>query len=151
MGPFLNEYDFDIVANVGKVNMDDDGLNCNPSSNEENTIGVHWRKDENLEVVPTWYTLAYLCTMLGCSWDVPQINIGNKDSCDTNIELKGDGALDIHENTLVISYLQASEILDKLTFKIMTRLCIRAKQFEWEGISLLWVGRNGLAWIMFRL
>jgi hypothetical protein len=67
MGPFLNEYDFDIVANVGKVNMDDDGLNCNPSSNEENTIGVHWRKDENLEVVPTWYTLAYLCTMLGCS------------------------------------------------------------------------------------
>jgi hypothetical protein len=93
--------------------MDDGGLNWNPSSNEENTIGVHWYKDVNLEMVLTWHVLAYLCTMLRCFWDVPQINMGNKDSCDTNIELKGDGALDIHEDALVISYFQASEILVK--------------------------------------
>jgi len=124
MGLFLHEYDFDIVDNVGRVNMDDDEVNWSPSSNEGNTIGVHWHKDTNLEVVPTWHALAYLCIMLGCSWDVPQINMCNKHSCDTNIELKGDGVLDIHEDALVISYLQASEILVKLSFKIMTRLCI---------------------------
>jgi hypothetical protein len=124
MGLFLHEYDFDIVDNVGRVNMDDDELNWSPSSNEENTIGVHWHKDANLEVVPTWHALTYLCIILGCSWDVPQINMCNKHSCDTNIESKGDGVIDIHEDALVISYLQASEILVKLSFKIMTRLCI---------------------------
>lgn len=47
--------------------------------------------------------------------------MGNEDSCDTSIELKG---LNIHEDALVISYLQTNEILVKLTFKIMIRLCI---------------------------
>jgi hypothetical protein len=30
-------------------------------------------------------------------WDVPQTNMGNKDSCDMDIELEGDSALDIHQ------------------------------------------------------
>lgn len=43
--------------------------------------------------------------MLGCYENVSQINMGNEDSHDTNIESKGDGALDIHDDARVITYL----------------------------------------------
>jgi hypothetical protein len=43
--------------------------------------------------------------MLGCSEDLLQINMSNEDSHDTNIESKGDGALDIHDDARVITYL----------------------------------------------
>jgi len=42
--------------------------------------------------------------------DVFQTNIGDGDSHDMDIELKGDGALDIHVNAPIIAYLQASEV-----------------------------------------
>jgi hypothetical protein len=32
------------------------------------------------------------------------------------IELKGDGALDIHENATIIAHLQVDEVLVRLTF-----------------------------------
>jgi hypothetical protein len=38
MGPILQEYKFDIVPKVGKVNWDANGLSQNPSFNEKNTI-----------------------------------------------------------------------------------------------------------------
>jgi hypothetical protein len=38
---------------VGRVNQDANGLNQNPSSNEEDTIGAHWHGDINLKVVPS--------------------------------------------------------------------------------------------------
>jgi hypothetical protein len=37
----LQEYDFDIIHRPSKVNRNADGLNQNPSSNEEDTMGVH--------------------------------------------------------------------------------------------------------------
>jgi hypothetical protein len=43
--------------------------------------------------------------------------MGNEDSHDLEIELEGDGVLDIYENALVIAYLQASEIFIELTPK----------------------------------
>ncbi len=39
-----------------------------------------------------------------------QINKGNEDPHDVNIELEGNGALYIHEDAHVITYLQASEV-----------------------------------------
>ncbi len=49
----LLEYEFDIIHMVGRVNQDANGLNQNPSSNEEDTIGAHWHGDINLKVVPS--------------------------------------------------------------------------------------------------
>jgi len=36
----LKEYDFDIIHKPGRVNRDANGLSRNPSSNEEDTIGL---------------------------------------------------------------------------------------------------------------
>jgi len=47
----------------------------------------------------------YLCTLLGCCGDVPQINMGDGNVRDVDNELKGDGALYIHEDAHVITYL----------------------------------------------
>jgi hypothetical protein len=47
---------------------------------------------------------------LGCSRDVLQINIGNKDSHDVDVEPKGDAPLNIHEDVFVIAYLQMGEV-----------------------------------------
>jgi hypothetical protein len=57
------------------------------------------------EAILKWHILTYLCTMLGCYENVSQINMGNEDSHDTNIESKGDGALNIHDDAHVITYL----------------------------------------------
>jgi len=43
--------------------------------------------------------------------------MGNMNSHDANIVLEGNGALDIHEDAHVITYLQACEILVGLTPK----------------------------------
>jgi hypothetical protein len=48
----LQEYDFDIIHKLGKVNQDVNGLNWNPSSNNKDTTGACWHGDVDLEVVP---------------------------------------------------------------------------------------------------
>jgi len=61
-----------------------------------------------LEARPRWHTLTYLCTMLKCYKNVFQIDLGNQDSCDVNIELEGNGALDIHEYACACYFIFAS-------------------------------------------
>jgi hypothetical protein len=67
----LQEYDFDIIHKLGRVNQDVDGLSWNPSSNEKDTTWAHWHGDVDLEVIPRWHASTYLCTLLGCFGDVP--------------------------------------------------------------------------------
>jgi hypothetical protein len=50
--------------------------------------------------------------------------MGNGDSHDMDIELKGDGALNIDEDALVIAYLLISEIPVGLTSKECDLSCI---------------------------
>ncbi len=59
----------------------------------------------NLEVVLVWHASTYLCTLVGCSRDVPQTNMGGGNSHDVDIELEGDGALHIHADAPIIAYL----------------------------------------------
>jgi hypothetical protein len=66
----LQEYDFDIIHKLGRVNRDVDGLSWNPSSNKEDTFGAHWHGDVDLETIPRWHASAYLCNLLGCFGDV---------------------------------------------------------------------------------
>jgi hypothetical protein len=97
---------FDIVHRVGKVNWDVDGLIWSSNCNEDDPIEACWHNGVDLEAILKWHIkLTYLCTMLRCSKDVFQINMGNKDSHDINIESKGDGALDVHDHAHVITYL----------------------------------------------
>jgi len=48
---------------------------------------------------------------------VPQTRLGNGDSQEEDIEPKGNGALDIHDDSPINAYLQASEISIKLIIK----------------------------------
>jgi len=64
-----------------------------------------------LEAISRWHAFAYLCTSLGCT-----PNMGNKDSCDVNIELEGECSR--HTSDIdVITYLQVGKVSIGLTPK----------------------------------
>jgi hypothetical protein len=65
------------------------------------------------------------------------------DPHDVDMESKGNGALDIYDDALVIAYLQASKIPIGLTPKENDHVVHRAKQFRWEGNSFLWMWADG--------
>ncbi len=52
---------------------------------------------------------------------------------DVDMELEGNGALDIYDDAPIIAYLQASEISIRLTPKERDRVVHKAKWFKWEG------------------
>ncbi len=85
-----------------------------------------------MDVILGWHTSTYLSILLGRSKDVFHNNMGNKDSHDLEIELEGDGVLDIYENALVIAYLQASGIFIELTPKEHDQVVHWATWFKWE-------------------
>jgi hypothetical protein len=99
-------------------------LNQNPSSNEEDTIRAHWHGDVDLEAIPRWDASIYLCTLLGCFKDVLQTSVDDGDPHDVDMELEGNGALDIYDDALVIAYLQTCEILIGLSPKERDRIVI---------------------------
>jgi hypothetical protein len=84
----LQEYDFDIIHRLSRVKRYANGLSWNPSSNEEDTTRASWHGDVDLEVIPGWHAFAYLCTLLGCSKDVPQTSADDGDPHDVDMELE---------------------------------------------------------------
>ncbi len=59
------------------------------------------------------------------------------DSHDVDMDLEGNGALDIYDDAFVIAYLQVGEVLVGLTPKERDHVVHKAKRFKWEGNSLL--------------
>jgi hypothetical protein len=75
-------------------------------------------------------------------WDilgtyVPQINMGNGDFHEVDMELQSKGVINIHEDALVITYLQGGKFLIRLIPKECDHVVHRAKQFRWEDNSPL--------------
>ncbi len=68
-----------------------------------------------------------------------------------NMELEGNGALDIYDDALVMAYLQACEIPIGLTPKERDYVVHRAKRFKWEGNSLLHMWANGQVKVVLHL
>jgi hypothetical protein len=62
----------------------------------------------DLETIPSWNASTYLCTLLGCLGMHFKLTLVTKVPM-MDIESKGVGALDIHENAHVLAYLQATE------------------------------------------
>ncbi len=69
----------------------------------------------------------YLCPLLGCSRDVPQTNMDDGNPHDVDMELEGNGALNIYDDAPVIAYLQTGEISIGLTPKERDRVVHKAK------------------------
>jgi hypothetical protein len=59
------------------------------------------------------------------------------DPQDVDMELEGNGALNIYDDALAIAYLQVGEVLIRLTPKERDYVMHRAKRFKWESNSLL--------------
>jgi hypothetical protein len=85
----------------------------------------------DLEVVPKWHTFAYLCILLGCYKDVPKVRLNSGDSQEEDIEPKGNGILDIHDDLFVIAYSTTSGVSVGLTPKELNWVMHRVKQFKW--------------------
>ncbi len=64
-----------------------------------------------LVAIPRWHISTYLYTSLGCFGDVPSTSVDDGDPHEVDMESKGNGALDIYDDALVlvITYLQAHE------------------------------------------
>jgi hypothetical protein len=67
---------------------------------------------------------------------------------DVDMELEGNGALDIYDDALVIAYLQAGEVPIGLTLKEKDCVVHKAKWFKWEGNSFLQMWANGQVKVM---
>ncbi len=65
------------------------------------------------------------------------------------MELKGNDDLEIYDDAHVIAYLQVGEVPIGLTPKDMDYVVHRAKQFKWEGNSLLLMWANGQVKVVF--
>jgi hypothetical protein len=64
---------------------------------------------------------------LGCFGDVVQTNVEDEDPHDVDMELKGNGALDIYDDAHVTTYLQACEVIIGLTPKEKDRVEHKAR------------------------
>ncbi len=84
----------------------------------------------DLEVVPGWHVLTYFYTLLRCYGDVPHTNVDDGDPYDVDMEPKGNGAQNIYDDELVISYLQANEVPIGLTPKKWDHVVPKVKQFK---------------------
>jgi hypothetical protein len=74
--------------------------------------------------------------VLGWFKDVFYNSTGDENSCDLEIELKNDGALDIHEDANIIARLQVYEVLVRLTLNECDQVVHRVKLFKWEFFFL---------------
>jgi hypothetical protein len=69
--------------------------------------------------------------------------VDDGDHHDADMELEGNGALDIYDDAPVIAYLRASEVPIGLTPKEKDSVVHKAKRFKWEGNSLRRMWANG--------
>jgi hypothetical protein len=67
--------------------------------------GACWHGDVDLQVVPRWHASTHMCTLLGCFKDIFKISVGVGDSHDADMELEGNGPLDIYDDAPIIAYL----------------------------------------------
>ncbi len=133
-----------IVHRVSKVNQHVDGLNQNPSTNEDITR-ARWHGDIDLEAILIWHAFTYLCIVLEHFGNVPHNGMDNGDfHHDQDIKLEGNGVLDIHEDIPIIASTSMWSS-NWVTLKEQNHIMHRAKRFKWEGNFLVRVWTNG--WI----
>jgi hypothetical protein len=77
--------------------------------------------------------------------------VDDGDSNDANMEMEGNGALDIYDDAHVMTYLQIGEVLIRLLPKEKDDIVHKTKRFKWEGNSLLHVWEDGRVKVVPRL
>lgn len=136
----LMGYDFKVVHRAGLVNMDADGLRCNPSLSQVDSTGPRWHMEEGEDSLPGWHSATYL-SLLAMNGDVTKEAIVATVDADGGEEFGG--AKDIFEDEDVMKYLKHGELATTMSAKEKDRIQQRAKRFMWEGDHLLQVWPDG--------
>ncbi len=128
----LQEYDFKMVHKPRFANLDVDGLNRNPCTSQEDNTGARWHGKFDEEMVPSWHASAFLCLL-----DVDSSQRVDGQSSDLEV---GDGSIshhDVHDDTLVLEFLQNSMVPNMVNAKEKGRVLQRARRYWLEGTHIL--------------
>jgi hypothetical protein len=69
--------------------------------------------------------------------------VDDGDTHDVDMELEGNGTINIYDDAPIIVYLQVTEVMIGLLTKEKDYVVRKAKQLKWEGNSLLWMWTDG--------
>jgi hypothetical protein len=132
------EYDFKVVHRVGLVNMDADGLSCNPIPSQADAIGATWHVENGEDLLPGWHCFAFLCLLAMHGDTTGEATVATVDA-DGGEESRG--AKDIFDDEDVMLYLKAGETKAIWSCKEKYQVLQRAKRFVWERTHLqrLWL------------
>jgi hypothetical protein len=130
------------------TNLDVDGLSQNPCTNQEDNTGTRWHGEVDEEMVPGWHALAFLC-LLGVDSNmeghVTSYSSQRVDGQSLDPEV-GDGSIghhDVHDDTLVLEFLQTSKVSGMVSAKERDRVLQQAKRYRLEGTRILRVWEDG--------
>jgi hypothetical protein len=137
-----------VVHRLGVVNLDADGLRCNPCTSQEDDIGTRWHGEVDEEMVPSWHASAFLCLLgVDSSMEGHVTFYSNQrvDGQPSNPEV-GDGSTghhDVHDDTLVLEFLRINMALGMVSAKEKDRVLQRARRYWLEGTHIFRMWENG--------
>jgi hypothetical protein len=136
----LMEYDFKVVHRAGLVNMDADGLSCNPVPSQADAIGARWHVEEGEDSFPKWHCSAFLCLLAMNGDTIGEATAATVDADDGE---ESRGAKYNFEDVDVMKYLKDGEVKVMWSTKERDRVLQRAKWFVWERTHLLRLWPDG--------
>jgi hypothetical protein len=136
------------VHRPGVANLDADGLSQNPCTNQEDNTRTRWDGEVDEEMVPGWHASAFLC-LLGVvsSMEGHMTSYSNQrvDGQSSDFEV-GDGSTghhDVHDDTLVLEFLQTNMVPCMVSAKERDRVLQQTMRYQLEGTHILRVWEDG--------
>jgi hypothetical protein len=136
----LMEYDFKVVHRAGLVNMDADGLSCNPVPSQADATGARWHVDDREDSLPRWHCSTFFCLLVMHGDTTEEATVATVD--EDGGEESG-GAKDIFEDVDMMKYLKEGEVKATWSTKKRDRVLQHAKWFMWERTHLLRLWPDG--------
>ena len=103
----LQEYEFQVVHRAGSVNLDADGLSCNPCPSQQDTTGTRWHGETDEE-------MARSCIPVSLSHEAHAEPVDDIIENTRPIDFETSGELgeskDVYDDSGVLSYLQTGEL-----------------------------------------
>jgi hypothetical protein len=124
------------------ANLDVDGLSRNPCTSQEDDIRARWHGEVDEEMVLGWHASAFLC-LLGVDFSMEghvTFYFSQKVDGQSSNPKVGDGSTghhDVHDDTLVLEFLQTSMVPGMVSAKEKDRVLQRGRRYRLEGTHIL--------------